>query len=391
MSSKVLEVSPAAPAASFTPSGLSGRLVSVDVLRGITIAFMILVNNHIRNYAYSPLEHSDWSGWTPTDLVFPTFLFVVGISIVFSFESRLRRGASKSSLMVHSFRRAAILFAIGIAIRVVGHIQGENMRIYGVLQRIAICFFIASIVYLLDHRPVTICIITASALIGYWVLIRWVPIPGLGVPGRDFPLFDPTHNLGAYIDRHLFPGHLSRGDYDTEGLLGSVLPSTATTLLGMLTAFWLRSVRRPAVKAWGMLGAGIVSIALGKIWSEWFPINKKLWTSSYVLFSAGIALVLLSLCYYLIEIKAWKKTWTYIWLVFGTNAIAAYVFSEFLGPVMSWIHLSHGGNVHRSLAHFFVATSPDHHIASLAYSLAIVAISFVPVAILYRKKIFIRI
>lgn len=391
MPSKVLDVSPAASAAPSSAPQASGRLVSLDVLRGITIAFMILVNNHIRSYAYAPLEHSDWNGWTPTDIVFPTFLFIVGITIVFSFQSRLSRGASRMSLATHTFRRAAILFAIGIAIRVVGHIQGENMRIYGVLQRIAICFFIASIIFLLDHRPVTICVIAASALAGYWVLIRLVPIPGLGMPGRDFPLFDPTHNLGAYIDRHMFPGHLSRGDYDTEGLLGSVLPATATTLLGMLTALWLRSAWRPAIKAWGMLGAGILGIALGEFWSQWFPLNKKLWTSSYVLFSAGIALVLLAACYSLIDIKGWKKGWTYIWLVFGTNAIAVYVISEFLGPVMSWIRFPHGGNLHRSLANFFVTAIPSQHVASLAYSLTIVAICFVPAVIFYRKKIFIKI
>lgn len=391
MSSKVLDLSgPAAPSP-LAPRP-SGRLVSLDVLRGITIAFMILVNNHVRDYAYAPLEHSDWNGWTPTDLVFPTFLFLVGITIVFSFQSRLDRGASKSSLLVHSFRRAAILFAIGLAIRFVGHMHGQNMRVYGVLQRIAICFFIASIIYLLDSRPVTIAIIAATALLGYWVLIRWVPVPGLGMPGRDFPLFDQTRNLGAFIDRHLFPGHLSRGDYDTEGLLGSLLPATATTLLGMLTAFWLRSARPRAIKVWGMLGAGILAIILGEIWSQWFPINKKLWTSSYVLFCAGIALVLLAACYYLIEIKGWKKGWTYIWLVFGMNAIAAYVFSEFLGSVMSWIRLPyHHGNLHRWLINFFVGGIPSHHVASLAYSLAIVAICFVPMALLYWKKIFIKI
>ncbi len=379
-------IEPQSPSRSFRP-----RLASVDVLRGITIAFMILVNTHMRDYAYSPLEHSDWNGCTPTDLVFPIFLFLVGITIVFSFESRLRRGDTKSTLLIHTFRRAIILFVIGLAIRVVGFIQGSNMRIYGVLQRIALCFLIAGILYLLDRRPATHLTIAVLALLGYWVLIRWVPIPGLGMPGRDFPLFDPIRNFGAYIDRHLFPGHLSRGDYDTEGLLGTLLPATATTLLGMLTAAWLRSNRRPSNKAWGMLVAGAIGIVLGQLWGRWFPINKKLWTSSYVLFSAGIALVLLSIFYYLIEIRGWKKIWTYIWIVFGMNAITAYVFSEFLGPVMSWIRFPGGGNLRRYLVNYFAATIPSHHLASLAYSLANVAVSFILVAILYRKKVFLKI
>lgn len=370
------------------------RLTSIDVLRGITIAFMILVNDHIRNYAFAPLEHSKWNGCTPTDLVFPTFLFVVGISIVFSFQSRFARGTSKSSLLVHVFRRGIILFLIGLAIRAVGHANGENMRIYGVLQRIAVCYVIACILYLWDQRPGSQIAIVAAALVVYWILIRWVPIPGLGVPGRYFPLFDPTRNLGAYIDRHLFPGHLSRGLYDTEGLLGTLLPSTGTTLLGILTGTWLRSKSSPAMKAWSMLAAGVLGILLGLLWGHWFPINKQLWTSSYVLYSAGWALIALSIFYWAIEIKDWKKGWTYIWLVFGMNAITAYVISEFLGPVMNLIHV-HMGNrtvgLKRYMATQFIMRIPSHHVASLAFSVTIVAICFVPVAILYRKKIFLKI
>lgn len=255
----------------------SNRLVSLDVLRGITIAFMILVNNGIRNYPYPALEHSAWNGWTPTDLVFPTFLFLVGITIVFSFESRLSRGASKSSLMLHTFRRALILFLLGLVVNGFPYFPLGTLRIYGVLQRIALCFLIASILYLLDRRPASKVVMVVVALVGYWILMRWVPVPGFGLPCRDIPLLDPNRNLTAYLDRHIFPGRLYEGVRDPEGLL-STLPAVGTTLLGMLTGMWLRSQHSPSRKVLGMLAAGVLGILLGLVWGHWFPINKKLWT-----------------------------------------------------------------------------------------------------------------
>ena len=369
------------------------RLVSLDVLRGITIAFMILVNNGIHGYAYPALEHSEWNGWTPTDLVFPTFLFLVGVTIVFSFESRLSRGASKSSLLAHTFRRACILFALGLAVNGFPHFPLATLRIYGVLQRISICFLAASILYLLDRRPGSKIVILVVALFGYWILLRWVPVPGYGMPGRDIPLFDPVRNLGAYMDRHIFPGRLYRGVRDPEGLLSDI-PALGTTLLGMLTAMWLRSKRSAAIKAWGMLTAGVLGIVLGQLWGLWFPINKNLWSSSFVLFAAGVALVALSVCYWAIDIKKWDKKWTYIWLVFGMNAITAYVFSEFLSSALHVIAIHTRTEKVTLSEYLFVhcfAGIPSHHLESLAYSVAIVTVCFIPVAILYHKKIFLKV
>lgn len=375
-------------------SGLPGnRLVSLDALRGITIAFMILVNNGIYNYAYPALEHAEWNGWTPTDLVFPTFLFLVGVSIVFSFESRLGRGAPKSSLLIHTLRRACILFALGLIVNGFPHFPLATWRIYGVLQRIAICFLIASILYLLDRRPASKIVIIVVALLGYWALLRWVSVPGFGMPGRDIPLFDPARNLGAYIDRHIFPGRLYRGVRDPEGLL-STIPALGTTLLGMLTGMWLRSKRSAAMKAWGMLVAGVLGIFLGLLWGRWFPINKNLWTSSYVLFAAGVTLVAFAICYWAIDIRNWKWGWTYIWLVFGMNAITAYVFSELLASMLYAIKVPLGTKTVSLSWYYFVhcfTEIPSHHLASLAYSISIVAICFVPVAALYRKKIFLKV
>ncbi len=371
----------------------SNRLISLDVLRGITIAFMILVNNGVRNYAYPPLEHSAWNGWTPTDLVFPTFLFLVGITIVFSFESRLSKGTKKSSLLFHTFRRALILFLLGLVVNGFPYFPLGTLRIYGVLQRIALCFLIASVLYLLDRRPGSKVVIVVVALVGYWILMRWVPVPGYGFPCRTIPLLDPNRNLVAYFDRHIFPGRLYEGVRDPEGLL-STLPAVGTTLLGMLTGMWLRSQRSPSRKAVGMLAAGILGILLGLLWGHWFPINKKLWTSSFVLFAAGCSLIALSICYWAVDIKNWKKGWTYVWLVFGMNAITAYVFSELLATTLSKIPVYIGAakiNLSWYLYLKCFAGIPSHHLASLAYSMSFVALCFVPTFLLYRKKIFLKV
>jgi len=280
------------------PSSTTTRLLSLDVLRGLTIAFMILVNdNGDEAHAYAQLRHAFWNGWTATDLIFPTFLFLVGVSIVFAFEARLARGASRRSLFLHTFRRAAILFVIGVVLHGYPHFHLHTMRIYGVLQRIAICFFLASALYLWDRRPGSKIAVAVLALLGYWILLRWVPVPGYGMPGRDIPLFDPHANMTAFIDRHLFPGRLYNGFRDPEGLL-SDLPALATTLLGVLTGTWLRSKRSVSQKALGMGIAGVCGIALGLLWNHWFPINKNLWSSSFVLLAAGCSVTGLAICYW---------------------------------------------------------------------------------------------
>src|ERR1700753_2059933 len=197
------------------------RLVSLDVARGITIAFMILVNNGgSGKYSYSQLEHSAWNGWTLTDLVFPSFLFIAGISIVFSSETRLARGESKTTLRLHVLRRAVILFLLGLVVNGFPYFHLGTLRIYGVLQRIAICFLLASVLYLWDRGPTSKIGLAAAALLGYWLLMRWVAVPGYGLPGRDIPLLDKDANLVAWLDRHIFSAsHLHQHTSDPQGLL----------------------------------------------------------------------------------------------------------------------------------------------------------------------------
>lgn len=370
----------------------STRLVSLDVFRGFTIAFMILVNNNgDQSHAYSQLKHADWNGWTATDLVFPTFLFLLGVSIVFAFESRLSRGTSKKTIFLSALRRAIVLFLIGLVINGFPYFHLSSLRIYGVLQRIALCFLIAAALYLWTRRLSIKIAIVVVALLGYWILLRWVPVPGFGLPGVNALLFDPRANLTAYVDRCVLPGRLYNGFRDPEGLV-STMPALATTLLGVLTGIWLRSKRSASQKNIWMMIAGVVAIGLGLIWNQWFPINKNLWTSSYVLFAGGCSLVGLAICYWAIEIKEWKRGSTDFWLVFGTNAITVYVISELLNPVLNIIRV-HDGKLTLQRYIFLKVFAPIHNlpIASLLYAICFMLVCFLPGAILYRKRIFLKV
>jgi predicted acyltransferase len=370
------------------------RWVSLDVARGITIAFMILVNNGgSGKYSYSQLEHSAWNGWTLTDLVFPSFLFIAGISIVFSNAARLARGESKAALRLHVIRRAVILFLLGLVVNGFPLFHLGTLRIYGVLQRIAICFLFASLLYLWNSRAWVAATVAVVALLSYWILMRWVPIPGIGVPTHSVPLLDPNQNWVAYLDRKIFPGRLYEGVRDPEGFLSNI-PAMGTILFGVLTGIWLRRVKPLGAKAAGLLVAAVTGLLLGNLWNVWFPINKKLWTSSYVLFAAGCTLLLLTLCFYAVEIKQWTRGWTFPWLVFGSNAITAYVFSELLSSALSSIFVHDGGRItdlqqYIYLHWFFPIINPSF--GSLLYAIAFVLVCFVPVLLLYRRKIFIKI
>lgn len=382
------------------------RLLSLDVVRGITIAFMIMVNNNGGAGSWHFMNHAHWNGLTPTDLVFPTFVFVVGISVVFAFESRLARGATKASLAWHTAQRALVLFLLGVVVNSFPFFKLEHMRFYGVLQRIAVCYLVVGLFYLWDQRVWTKVAALVGALVGYWVLVRWVPIPGVGMPGRDVPFMDITQNLVSWVDRHVFPYHLYlepplHNVRDPEGLL-SDLPAIGTALLGVLTGLWLRSRRAISQKTVGLGVAAVVCLALGYLWSLEFPLNKNMWTSSFVLVAGGYSLCLMTLAYWAVEQKGWRKGWTWVWLVFGSNAITAYMFSELAADALWTVRLNKLGSIvvtsnehmepwlptffHHTFAHI-----PDPGWAAFAYSVSFTAMCFIPVWILYRKKIFLKV
>lgn len=371
----------------------SQRLLFLDVVRGLTVAFMILVNNNgSEESAYWPLKHSAWNGCTPTDLVFPTFLFLVGIAIVLSTASRISRGETKRSLVKHAFRRAVIIFVLSLVVHGFPSYPLLTMRVYGVLQRIAVCYLVVTLLYLWNQRAVVLISVAAGSLLTYWVLLRWVPIPGHGVPGRDFPFLDRYMNLDSIIDRKLFPTRLDEGVFDSEGLL-STIPALATCLFGVLTGLWLRTEERMITKARGLLVASIVGLALGSFWGIWFPINKRMWTSSYALYAAGWTLLALAVCYFLVEIRKHRGKWTYPWRVFGANAIFSYAFSELLASTLGHIHVADHGHpvalqqlIYAQLFSSFFSPS----FGSLVYSLCFVLICFLPALALYRRRIFIK-
>ena len=436
------------------------RVLSVDVLRGLTIALMILVNDPGDwTHTYAQLDHAKWNGFTLTDLVFPNFLFIVGASIIFSLESRLARGCSKRELALHMFRRAFVIFAIKMFLTAFPHFHMTHLRIFGVLTRIALCYLAAGLICLVTRRKLTLGIVAAVLLIGYWVLMRFVPVPGLAVaspsdaiPTHGIPILDPEHNLAAWLDRvfnaftirFLHTGVLYNRTHDPEGLL-STLPAIATTLIGCITGLYLRrssaiapfarhsvsqqrgeegavslgsavgadevanasALSAPARTTLVLIASALLCCLGGLLWNPYFPINKNLWTSSYVLYSAGWSLVLLAACYWFIDVRRLNehragKWLLWPWLVFGSNAITAFVLSNFIVEVMAWIRVPAGALVYPmaptvkisawmwTYRHLFARHSSTD-VTSLAFAVCYTAFCFLPVWILWRRRIFLKV
>jgi predicted acyltransferase len=369
----------------------TGRMSSLDVFRGITIAGMILVNNPgTWEVIYDPLEHAAWHGWTPTDLVFPFFLFIVGVSITLALGRRAEGGGTKRDLYWKIVRRALIIFALGLVLAGFPSYDLSTLRIPGVLQRIAVCYLFASLIFL-HTRWRAQALLAAALLLIYWALMALVPVPGFGAGMLE----SKEGNLAAYIDRALLGGHLWQYAkvYDPEGIL-STIPALATTLCGVLTGHLLRSPKTPLEKVAGMFVAGVAGVVAGWAWNFWFPINKALWTSSYVLLTAGLALQLLALCYWLIDIKGYRR-WSKPFLIFGTNALAVYFLSELFSRLISIVTLSRADGRTIDLKTFIYenlyASWATPINASLLFALSVVLLWLGVLTILYRKRIFIKV
>jgi predicted acyltransferase len=375
------------------------RLLALDVVRGITIAFMIMVNNNGGPGSWHFMNHASWNGLTPTDLVFPTFVFVVGVSVVFATDARLAKGTARAQLARHTAIRTMVLIILGIIVNSFPFFHLAHMRFYGVLQRIAVCYLVVGLFYLWDQRASTKWVALAGCLIGYWILVRWVPIPGIGMPGRDVPFMDVEKNLVSWLDQHVFPYHLylyspDHNVRDPEGLL-SDLPAIGTALMGILAGIWLRSKRSVGTKTAGLAIASLCSLVVGYLWSLEFPLNKNMWTSSFVLVAGGYSLAVLTFAHFTVEQMNWRKGWTWPWLVFGSNAIAAYMFSELVPGILYNIHVTGPNGKPTELLSWIamntVAHIPNPHWAAFAFSVSFTAFCFIPVWILYRMKIFLKI
>jgi predicted acyltransferase len=364
------------------------RLLSLDAFRGVTIAGMLLVNNPGSWAAiHPPLRHAEWHGWTPTDLIFPFFLFIVGVAMTFSFAARSARGADRRSLMLGATRRAAILFALGLILHgFPNYLDLTHLRIPGVLQRIALAYLLATTIVLYLGRRGQVSVV-ALLLLGYWAAMMLIPVPG-GSAG----VLAPGLDIGAWIDRAVFgEQHLwtQSRTWDPEGLL-STLPAVATVMLGVFTGVWLRSDRQPATRAVGLFLAGNAGIVLGLLWHPLFPINKNLWTSSYVVFTAGMACHFLAVCYWLIDVKGYRA-WAAPFVIFGVNAIAAFFLSGLFARLLTMIPAPGGASlkVYIYQAIFTPLLPPVH--ASLAYAAAFVLLWLGIMSVFYRRRIFIRV
>ena len=469
------------------------RLVSLDVFRGLTIAAMILVNNPGTSPVYWPLEHAAWHGLTPTDWIFPFFLFIVGVAIPISLgrnPTDRESAPQRSGLYIRVITRSVSIFLLGLAISVLPFFQFaasdapdilkltvwlfltaalfflllrnykiagilaaiaiigiiafnlagynivpynfETMRIFGVLQRIAICYLVASLIFLHTSWKQQFGI-AVGILLAYWFLMTNISVPGCEVTTID----DKACNLAAHIDRLILgENHIWRFGkvYDPEGIL-STLPAIATTLSGVLTGKWLlRSgegrvtsdeqslsnityrqaepaigvsesdagntfnsllVTRHLSLASGMFFSGIVLVAVGWIWNSYLPFNKALWTSSYVVVTTGLALLVFASCYWLIDIKGYKR-WAWPFVVFGVNALALFVFSGIFARMISAMRVAYtddgkGISAQKWLVDniFLAALQPIN--ASLAYAICFILFWLFLLWLLYRKKVFIKV
>lgn len=365
---------------------VSKRLIALDVLRGLTIALMIMVNNPGSwSYVYVPLRHSIWHGCTPTDLVFPFFLFIVGVSMWYSFK-KYGEGLTKKGLL-KILKRFTIIFLLGLFLNAFPKFDFENLRIFGVLQRIAIAYAIAAVLCM-KFNIKQLLIVFALILVGYWGLLYF---------GGSEDVYSLASNLVRKIDLFIFgENHIYNGygiPFDPEGLLSSITP-VATVLIGYFSGriieFSGETIQ--AIKKLAMYGAVAVIVSL--LWDNLFPINKPLWTSSYVLYTGGLAMLFLAMLLWLIDVKGIKK-WSNPFIHFGTNPLFIYVFSGIFAEILFMIKITNSSGETLSgqaylYENIFVPLAGNMN-GSLLFAVTLILFFWLITYILYKNKIFITI
>jgi predicted acyltransferase len=365
------------------------RLASVDAFRGATMAAMVIVNTPGDwGTVYWPLLHASWHGWTPTDLIFPFFVFIVGVSIVLSRKSAAALGPV--------IRRAAVIFGLGLLLALYPRFDFSTVRVMGVLQRLALCYLAAVVIYRTvsdapERRRLRVVLGGAAALLlGYWALLTVVPVPG-GEAGD----LSPSGNLGAWIDRVVFgEAHLWRQSrtWDPEGLL-STLPAIGTALSGVAAGLILVSAREPIHKIRILVAAGLVCAVAGRAWGFVFPVNKNLWTSSYVLFTSGLASMILALCHLVVDLRRQQRL-ARPPIVLGVNALALFVVSGWLVKTLLLIRVDDAAGQSVTLyrwiyAAIFQPFAPPK-IASLLFACAALLFLYGLLEVMYRRRWFVR-
>ncbi len=376
------------------------RLLSLDFFRGLTVAAMILVNNPGSwGNIYPPLAHAEWHGCTPTDLVFPFFLFIVGVSIAYAMGSKKEDPSAHATVLKKALFRSFKLFMLGFILAIFPRNFADfnlfeslkTVRIPGVLQRIAVVFIISSVIFLkLTNKQIFKTLV--GLLIGYWILMAFVPVPGFGPANLD-----KETNLGAWLDRTILTeAHLWKAakTWDPEGLL-STLPAIATCLFGVLVGAYLRNktVETSSKIAW-LFSIGTLAVIAGLIWDLQFPINKSLWTSSYVLYTGGLATIFLALSYWLIDVNQYKCA-TKPFVVYGVNAITVFFLSGLMPRIVNMIKVDFNGERTGALTYINKAliapifSNPLN--ASLAYAIIFVLFWYVILWIMYKRNIIIKV
>ena len=389
---------PLSPAGSHRPieHGARERLLSLDVFRGVTVAAMLLVNNPGSWGAiYPPLEHAEWNGWTPTDLIFPFFLFIVGITTHLSMEARRARGDDDGALVRQVLRRGALIVLLGLLMSAYPFYPLDRittMRFPGVLQRIGVAYTFAALLTLRTSLKTQLLIVVAL-LYGYWFAMTLVPVPGRGIGA--LLLDDPSASLAAWIDRAVFGVHLwkSSRTWDPEGLFSTV-PAIASVILGVFAGRWLATPRPIESRLVALFGVGAICMVAGLMWGWSFPINKSLWTSSYVLFAAGTGGVALATCIWVIDVSG-VRWWTTPFLWYGMNPMVAFVGSGMMArTIYSLVTVPRNGErvpIQRVIYEDYYLTWLEPRDASLLFAVTFVIVWAGVLGTLYRKRIFFKV
>lgn len=373
------------------------RLLSLDFFRGATVAAMILVNNPGDwGNIYAPLKHAEWNGCTPTDLIFPFFLFIVGVSIAYAMGSKKSDPATHGKTILKAFKRALILFGLGLFLSLYPKVftnpieAFQHVRIPGVLQRIAIVFLISAILFLKNSEK-NLFKILITLLAAYWILMTFVPVPGVG-----YANLEKETNLGAWLDRTLLTeAHLWKAakTWDPEGILGT-MPAIATGLFGVLVGVYLkRKDIEPATKIAWLFCTGLAATVLGLVWDLQFPINKSLWTSSFVLYTGGLATLILAFSYWIIDIQQYNR-FTKPFVVYGVNAITVFFLSGLIPRTLNMFSVKSADGSEMALQPWLYSgftswLSPVN--ASLAWAITFILFWLVVLWVMYQKKIFIKV
>lgn len=358
------------------------RLISLDVMRGFTVAAMILVNfPGSEQFSYAPLNHTKWNGLSPTDLIAPIFLFVVGVSIAFAYTRRLEMGLPKREMYKKILWRSLKIYLVGLFLNLLPDFNFAELRYTGTLPRIALVFLFCAILFLNSDWKKQAWT-GMGILVAYWLAMLYIPTPGF-----NQPMLEPGTNLAAWLDTKFLPGTMWQGTWDPEGIL-STFPSFVTGISGMVAGRLLLSNLAKRDKALYLMIGGFISVILGYLWNLHFPCNENIWSSSFVLITSGVAALVLGTCFYLIDILGMKQ-FTEAGIIFGANAIAVYFLADIWALFFYGLKIG-DASINDHFMKLFSEVGPSLQFWSMIYAILFVLINFIPAYILYRRKIFIK-